>query len=101
MKGLIKGNFVNQVGTISMDQMSFDVTDIEDVAEGDVITIIGSQYHGNRYNQSGLKAAISIADWACASDTITYELVCRLKLRLPRVFSRARMSQSICPGDLA
>ena len=42
MKGLLHNKIINQVGTISMDQMLFDITDFPAAKEGDVITIIGS-----------------------------------------------------------
>lgn len=80
MVGLLHGCQINQVGLISMDQMLFDVTDVSDVQEGDVITIIGSD--------GGL--TIHLAIWAQLLGTITYELACRLRVRLPRIYTRHR-----------
>jgi len=55
----------------------FDITDVE-ANEGDVITLIGKD--GNN--------SISINDWAQILGTINYELICRLKVRLSRVYTR-------------
>jgi alanine racemase len=100
MKGLINGKFIDQVGRISMDQMLFDVTEIEDVEEGNVVTLIGSQYYGNRQNVDEPRPSISLADWSTLLNTITYELACRLKLRLTYVFSRTNVRRSIDQEEL-
>lgn len=71
--GILNGKKVPQVGNITMDQMMFDITGVE--AEiGDIITLIGD--------------GISIDEWAEILGTINYELCCRLKVRLPRVYTR-------------
>ena len=56
-----------------MDQMMFDVTGIE-CNTGDVITL--------------LDESKSIDEWAKIVGTINYELTCRLKVRLPRIYTR-------------
>ena len=61
-----------------MDQMMFDVTDAGNVNIGDVITLIGEDE----------EQSISIDEWAKLLGTINYELTCRLKVRLPRVYTR-------------
>ena len=71
--GVLNGHKVPQVGNITMDQMMFDITGIE--AElGDVITLLDEEN--------------SIDEWAKILGTINYELTCRLKVRLPRVYTR-------------
>jgi len=75
--GLINGQKIPQIGNITMDQMMFDVTGL-DVNVGDVITLVGEDE-----NQ-----VITIDEWAKILDTIHYELTCRLKVRLPRVYTR-------------
>jgi alanine racemase len=57
-----------------MDQMMFDISDIE-ASVGDVITLISEN-------------SMTIDDWAKILGTINYELTCRLKVRLPRVYTR-------------
>ena len=76
--GIIKGHKVKQVGNITMDQMMFDVTDVENIKTGDIITLLG-QDNGE---------FISINDWANKLNTINYEITCHLKVRLPRVYTR-------------
>lgn len=71
--GQFNGKKVKQIGNITMDQMMFDITDV-DAKEGDVITLLGDD--------------LSIDDWARIIGTINYELTCRLKVRLPRVYTR-------------
>lgn len=71
--GFIDGQSVPQVGNITMDQMMFDITDV-DVAVGDVITLLDENN--------------SIDNWAKILKTINYELTCRLKVRLPRIYTR-------------
>ncbi len=71
--GKINGTKIKQIGNITMDQMMFDITDI-DAKEGDVITLLGED--------------LLIDEWAKILNTINYELTCRLKVRLPRVYIR-------------
>ena len=67
---------IPQIGRITMDQVMFDVTDV-DCAVGDVITLLGEE---NKKD--------TIDTWAKKLDTINYELTCRLKMRLPRIYVR-------------
>lgn len=71
--GEINGVKIKQIGNITMDQMMFDITDVE-AQEGNIITILGED--------------LSIDEWAKIVGTINYELTCRLKVRLPRVYTR-------------
>ena len=71
--GVLNGHKVLQVGNITMDQMMFDITGV-DAEIGDVITLLDEQN--------------SIDEWAKILNTINYELTCRLKVRLPRVYTR-------------
>ena len=71
--GILNGKKVPQVGNITMDQMMFDISDVE-ANEGDVINLICDE--------------ISINEWAEKLGTINYELICRLKARLSRVYTR-------------
>lgn len=73
IKGVLNGVEVPQVGNITMDQMMFDITGVK-ASTGDIITILDEQH--------------SIDDWARILNTINYELTCRLKVRLPRVYTR-------------
>ena len=75
--GLINGQKVPQIGNITMDQMMFDITGLN-VSEGDVITLLGAD--GGEF--------IPVDEWANLLHTINYELTCRLKVRLSRVYTR-------------
>jgi alanine racemase len=81
---LLRGQRVKQVGNITMDQLMLDVTDLDaDLAKdeskvdvGDVVTLIGS-------DASALP--IKADDWANILKTISWEVLCGFKNRLPRV----------------
>ena len=75
--GILNGRKVPQIGNITMDQMMFDITGTN-AQEGDIITLIGQDE----------KESISINEWAKILGTINYELICRLKARLSRVYTR-------------
>ncbi|MBR1424732.1 alanine racemase [bacterium] len=73
ISGVLNGLEVPQVGNITMDQMMFDITGVK-ANVGDVITLLDENK--------------SIDEWAKILNTINYELTCRLKVRLPRVYTR-------------
>jgi alanine racemase len=79
----LHGQKISQVGVISMDQMLFDITNVADADLGDVITLIGSDGQNTQY----------LADWANLLDTITYELACRMRMRLPRIYTHDQAGQ--------
>ena len=72
--GILNGHKVRQVGNITMDQMMFDISDIQ-AQPGDIITLLNEEN-------------LSLDNWAEILDTINYELTCRLKVRLPRIYVR-------------
>ena len=71
--GKLNGQKIKQVGNVAMDQMMFDITGI-DAKTGDTITL--------------LDESLPVDDWAKAMNTIHYELLCHLKARLARVYTR-------------
>lgn len=73
---LIHGKRAPQIGTVCMDQIMCDVTDIPDAAIGDEVILLGSQ--GNE-----TITADEMARWA---DTISYEILLSISERVPRVF---------------
>jgi alanine racemase len=75
MTVLIRGQQVRQIGAITMDQMMLDVSAIPDLQTGEVVTLIG---------QDG-SLQISADDWAEKLGTISWEILCSFKHRLPRV----------------
>ncbi|MEG3924544.1 MULTISPECIES: alanine racemase [unclassified Microcoleus] len=75
MQVLVRGQFVRQVGAVTMDQLMLDVTDIPDLEVGEVVTLLGKD---GEYQ-------ISADDWASTLGTISWEILCGFKHRLPRV----------------
>ena len=78
LKVLIRGQLVPQIGAITMDQLMLDVSAIPDVQVGEVVTLIGKD--GD--------LEISADDWAASLGTISWEILCGFKHRLPRVSIR-------------
>jgi len=75
MTVLIEGKAVRQIGNITMDQMMIDATDMPHLQEGDVVTVLG--------HSAG--ATITADDWAVLTGTISWEILCGFKHRLPRI----------------
>ena len=73
---LIKGKRAKIVGKICMDQMMADVTDIQDVAQGDFVTLIGKD--GDE--------EITMEEIAEKAGTFNYEFVCGFQRRVPRIY---------------
>jgi alanine racemase len=72
---LVKGHLAPQIGTITMDQLMLDVSGIPNLREGDVVTLLG--HDGDRN--------ISPDHWANLANTISWEILCGFKHRLPRI----------------
>jgi alanine racemase len=75
MQVLIRGQRVAQIGSITMDQLMLDVSAINDIREGEIVTLLGQD--GNE--------EITADDWAAQLCTISWEILCSFKHRLPRV----------------
>ena len=73
---LIRGHRALIVGKICMDQLMVDVTEIPEVTEGDIVTLIG---------EDGSEE-ITAEQMAENADTITNELLSRLGNRVERIF---------------
>lgn len=72
---LIRGQRVKQLGAITMDQIMIDVSQFPDLQVGEIVTLIG---------QDG-QEIISADDWANKLGTISWEILCGFKHRLPRI----------------
>jgi alanine racemase len=72
---LIRGRRAPVVGRVSMDLVTIDVTDIE-AAIGDEVILIGAQGDD----------IITAEELATKSQTIAYEVFCRISARVPRVY---------------
>lgn len=75
MQVIVRGELVRQVGAITMDQLMIDVSALPDLQVGEVVTILGQE--GDRQ--------ITADDWANTLGTISWEILCSFKHRLPRV----------------
>jgi alanine racemase len=88
MEGTLLGKRIRQVGLISMDQMLFDITDVPQAQDGDVITLLGCESNHSSAGPGHHSHTLYMADWAKQLDTITYELACRMRARMPRIYTR-------------
>jgi len=72
---LVNGRSAPQIGNITMDQLMIDVTQIPHLQEGSVVTLLG---------QDGGQC-ITADHWAELTHTISWEILCGFKHRLPRI----------------
>ena len=68
---LIKGKRAPIIGRVCMDQMSIDVSNIEDVDLGDEVVLFGKE--------------LPVEELADICGTINYEIVCSITPRVPRI----------------
>lgn len=76
LQAIVAGQLASQIGSITMDQLMLRVDHLPQVQPGEIVTLIGQQ------NQ--LK--ITADDWANKLETISWEILCGFKHRLPRIF---------------
>jgi len=76
---LVRGQRTPIVGRVCMDMCMVDVTDVPDVATGDEVVLIGCQG----------EEQISADEVADLADTISYEILCAISARVPRLYLRA------------
>jgi alanine racemase len=69
---LVRGHRVPVVGRVSMDLVTIDVTDLPDAQTGDEVVLLGD--------------AITAEELATKTQTISYEVFCRIGARVPRVY---------------
>ncbi len=82
LQALVRGQRLPQIGAVTMDQLMLDASALPDLQPGEVVTLLG---------RDG-KEVIAAEDWAAALGTISWEILCGFKQRLPRVYE---------PGDRA
>lgn len=73
---IIKGKLAPIIGNVCMDQFMVDVTDIEDVKLGDEVILLGSDG----------EIKFDAEDMANILNTISYEVLCLIGRRAPRVY---------------
>lgn len=75
---LIRGKKAPILGRVCMDQFMVDISDLPQVQEGDVVTLIGKDG----------QEEITIEELGDLSGRFNYELSCDLNKRVPRVYVR-------------
>lgn len=70
---LVRGKRAPVVGRVSMDLVTIDVTGIPDAAIGDEVVLLGD--------------GITAEELAKRSQTISYEVFCRISARVPRMYA--------------
>ena len=73
---LIRGQRVPVIGRVSMDLVTLDVTDLPDAAVGDEVVLLGVQGEDE----------LSAEELAAKLGTISYEVLCNVSARVPRVY---------------
>ncbi len=74
---LLRGKRCRQLGRICMDMCMVDVSELPDVRPGEIATVFGKD--GD--------AEISVDELAEKAGTISYELLCAVSPRVPRIYS--------------
>ena len=82
LKAIVRGKLVPQIGSITMDQLMLNVDNIPDLEPGEVVTLIGQENN----------LSITAENWADELNTISWEILCGFKHRLPRVFDYGQPS---------
>lgn len=71
---LLKGQYCRIIGTVNMNMLTIDVTNIENVKKGDEIVLLGNQEN----------MSISVASFSDFSNQLNYELLTRISKTIPR-----------------
>ncbi len=75
---LVHGRRADILGRVCMDQLMLDVTGIPEAQEGDTVTVFGESEG----------AFLPVDTLAALAGTISYELVCAVSRRVPRIYYR-------------
>ncbi len=76
---IIRDRFVDVLGTISMDMLAVDATEVPGAAVGDEVILLGSTQN----------CRIDAANLADSLGTISYEVLCGISPRVPRCYISA------------
>lgn len=85
MQVILHEQRVNQIGAITMDQLMLNVSSVDNVQVGDVVTLLGKTR----------RHCLHADEWAELTDTISWEILCGFKHRLPRVTLPAKANSEI------
>jgi alanine racemase len=86
---LVRGHRAPFAGRVAMDMVMLDVTDVPDVALDDEVTLLGRQ--GDE--------CVDADEVASLIDTISYDVLCGLMERVPRLYTRG--GRIVARQDLA
>ncbi|MBQ7039503.1 MAG: alanine racemase, partial [Clostridia bacterium] len=86
-KMAVCGKLVPVVGRVCMDQLMLDVSDIPEIEEGNLVTIMG--------NDNGV--SVTADDLAKLNNTINYEILCAVGERVPRFY--IKNGETVCIKD--
>lgn len=79
-KVIIHGQYAPIIGKVCMDQFMVDVTEIDNVKQGDRVTLLGRE-------GGAFISAEELAEW---SHSFAYELICTVGKRIPRVYTETK-----------
>lgn len=71
---LVKGQFCRIIGTVNMNMLTIDVTNIDHVRKGNEVVLLGNQD----------ETSITIASFSDFSNQLNYELLTRISKSIPR-----------------
>jgi alanine racemase len=84
LQAIVCGQLVPQIGSITMDQLMLKVDSLHDLEPGEIVTLIGQENN----------LRVTADDWANKLDTISWEILCGFKHRLPRIFNQSDKQQT-------
>lgn len=91
---IVNGQRARIIGRVCMDQLMLDVTHIDNVQVGDIVTVFG----GNGEN------AVTADELADIMHSINYEITCNISKRVPRVYYKdnkvVSIADCICPDGM-
>ncbi len=73
---IIADRWAEVIGNVSMDMTAVDLTDLPEVREGDEVILLGSSRH----------CCMDAREWADILETIPYEILCGIAMRVPRIY---------------
>lgn len=73
-KVLIRGKRLDVIGTVNMNMMAVDISQVDDIKKGDEVVLIGKQG----------EQEITVASFSDSSEMVNYELLTRIPRNIPR-----------------
>ncbi len=85
-QALLHGQRVPIIGRVCMDQLMLDISKLENVQEGDTVTLFGKDG----------EAQLPVEELSALAGTINYETVCDVARRVPRIYLKHGKPVEIC-----